>query len=68
MTKDPQMTGKNPPASAQTASPQPAETRAGPDDLRRKGPDKKPADQPADDSLEGEGSPGLSITGGGGHA
>jgi hypothetical protein len=65
------MTGKNPPASAQTASPRPAETRTEPDDLRRKRLNKKPADpadQPADDSLEGEGSPGLSITGGGGHA
>jgi hypothetical protein len=30
--------------------------------------DRANADPPADDSIEGEGSPGLTITGGGGHA
>jgi len=62
------MTRKYPDSLRQSRQDAPAD-EAKADDLRRKQHDKtKPADQPADDSIEGEGSPGLSITGGGGHA
>ena len=57
---------------AQAAPDEPGRTKPGTDASRKKAknpaPDERPREQPADDSIEGEGSPGLTITGGGGHA
>ena len=57
---------------AKAAPDEPGRTKRNPGDpdtkARNRKPDERPREQPADDSIEGEGSPGLTITGGGGHA